>query len=205
MKLIVATHNRGKAVEIREMLAGLNIEPLSLEEVGYHDEIIEDGHTYFANSMKKARALQPRFPDNAILADDSGLEVFHLDNRPGIHSARYAGPKPVQGAMINKLLQEMHEVPANRRGARFVCVMVMLLPDGMVFTSRGECYGVIGTTPRGANGFGFDPVFLPVEFQFQHTLAELPLDIKNQISHRSRALSGVKDMLSELPIFYGKS
>ena len=205
MKLIVATHNRGKVVEIRGLLTGLDIEPLSLEDVGYHDEIVEDGLTYFANSLIKARALQPHFPDNAILADDSGLEVFYLDNRPGIHSARYAGPKPIQGAMVNKLLHEMDEVPANRRGARFVSVMVMLLPDGMLFTSRGECYGVIGTSPRGSNGFGFDPVFLPVEFQFQHTMAELPLDIKNQISHRARALSGVKDMLSELPILRDKS
>lgn len=205
MKLIVATHNQGKVVEIRDMLSGLDIEPLSLDDVGYHDEIVEDGQTYFANSLKKALALKPIFPDNAIIADDSGLEVFHLDNRPGIHSARYAGPKPIQGAMINKLLMEMQGVPDNKRGARFVSVMVMLLPDGMVFTSRGECYGIIGTFPRGSNGFGFDPVFLPVEFQFQHTMAELPLDIKNRISHRSRALSGVKDMLSELPHLQRKS
>ena len=200
MKLIVATHNKGKVEEIREMFAGLSVEPQSLEDVGYRDDIVEDGSTYFANSLKKARTLHAKYPATTILADDSGLEVFALDNRPGIHSARYAGPKPVQNDMINKLLAELDDVPDNRRGARFVCVMVMLLPDGMVFTSRGECYGVIGRFPRGNNGFGFDPVFLPVEFGYRHTMAELPIDIKNEVSHRSRALSGVKSMLAELSV-----
>ncbi|OHD56258.1 MAG: hypothetical protein A2Y33_00375 [Spirochaetes bacterium GWF1_51_8] len=198
MKLIVATHNHGKVEEIREMFAGLEFEPKSLKDVGFTDEIVEDGNTYFSNSLKKARTIHAKYPGSIVLADDSGLEVFYLDNRPGIHSARYAGPKPIQSDMVNKLLLELNGVPDEKRGARFVCVMVMLLPDGMVFTSRGECYGMIGNFPRGNNGFGFDPVFLPVEFQYRFSMAELPTEIKNQVSHRSRALSGVKSMLAEL-------
>lgn len=198
MKLLAATHNKGKLKEIRAILDGSPVEVVSLDDVGYADDIPETGQSFFENASIKARTLKELFPDYYVLADDSGLEVDALNGAPGVRSARYAGDNSTQLQLINKLLGEMTGIPSPARSARFVCVMVLISPEGIIHSSRGECPGAISFSPAGSNGFGYDPVFLPSEFGYAHTLAEVPDELKNRISHRARALSNIRAILTEI-------
>lgn len=198
MKLLVATHNRGKVKEISAILDGSGIEVSSLSDIGYEDDIPETGLSFFENASIKSKTLHKLYPDSYVLADDSGLEVDALDGAPGIYSARYAGENSTQIQLINKLLQQMNGIPFDKRSARFVCVMALIAPDGTVYSSRGECEGAIAFAPRGILGFGYDPVFLPSELGSAVTLAEVPEDVKNRISHRGRALSNIRAILEEI-------
>lgn len=193
MRLIAATSNPHKLSEIRSMLKSATV--LGLQDIGYYDEIVEDGSSFFENASIKANAIRKIEKNALILADDSGLEVDFLRGAPGIYSARYAGENATQEDLINKLLSEMKGVPKLRRSARFVCTMVLILPNGKTHAVEGICGGRISNYPKGENGFGYDPVFLAEDFGFRKTLAQLSAEEKNQISHRSRALKQMTSFL----------
>jgi XTP/dITP diphosphohydrolase len=198
--LVMATRNAGKVRELRDLLQGLGIELLSLVDFPDLPEIPEEGATFADNAGTKAREVA-RLTHLPALADDSGLEVAALKGRPGVYSARYAqdrtGPQaPTDPDNWGKLLEEMAGVPQEERGARFVCEIALALPDGRVFTARGECGGAIALEPRGNHGFGYDPVFWVPEYG--RTMAELGPEVKNRISHRARALAALREILVSL-------
>jgi XTP/dITP diphosphohydrolase len=200
LTLVMATHNPGKVRELAALLGDLEVRLLSLADFPEIPDISEEGATFAQNARAKARAVA-RLTGLLALADDSGLEVEALGGRPGVHSARYAvdltgGASPTDRDNWMKLLKEMAGIPWERRSARFVCVAALAWPDGRVHTTRGECAGVISFEPKGEQGFGYDPVFWVPEFE--RTMAELPPAVKNQISHRARALAALKEMLNSL-------
>lgn len=184
-RLLVATRNRGKLKEIRAVLDGLVEELLCVADLPELQETVEDGATFVDNALKKAReaCLASGLP---VLADDSGLVVDGLDGRPGVLSARFAGPAADDAANNHKLLAELALLPMASRKAAFVCVMAFVHPDGTEQTFQGIVSGRILDGLRGEGGFGYDPLFLVDGFQ--QTMAELSLDEKNHISHRGQAL-----------------
>ncbi len=195
IKLLVATNNPGKIREYLEMLADL---PLSitfpaLEEMHLH--VVESGRTFDENARIKALAFA-QASGLLTLADDSGLEVDALGGAPGVHSARYAGPDATDIDRNQKLLAELADIAPEQRSARFRCVVALAQPDGTVHIAEGTCEGEIGLSPRGAHGFGYDPVFI-VQGQGGLTMAELQPEVKNQISHRGRALRAARPILHE--------
>lgn len=191
MRLLIATTNPGKVREYRALLNGLNIELVGLQDVGISTDVEETGATYEENALLKARAYV-EMSGLPTLADDSGLEVDALNGRPGVHSARYAPDSPTR---IKKLLAEMINVPDDQRQARFQCVIAVAWPDGRLDITRGTCEGIIAHEARGNNGFGFDPVFYMAEHGA--TMAELPEDFKNTISHRARAGQAIRAILEK--------
>lgn len=184
MKIVCATHNKGKLKELKAMLEPLGYEVLSAAECGYTDEPEENGSTFYENARIKAAAILeatglPSF------ADDSGLEVDALGGAPGVYSARYGGFDDDR-ERNDYLLRNLEGIPASERGARFVCCLVCLWPDGRELRAEGTCEGEILTAPRGDGGFGYDPVFhIPY---LGKTMAELTMEEKNRISHRAAAL-----------------
>ncbi len=192
MRLLIATTNPGKVREYQKLLDGLAYELVSLSDVGIAQEVDETGATYEENAVLKAREYAA-LSGQLTLADDSGLEVDALSGRPGVQSARYAPDSPMR---IRKLLAEMEQVPDDRRSARFQCAIALAQPDGHVDLTTGTCEGRIAQEARGANGFGFDPVFyLP---EPGATMAELPEDFKNTISHRARAAQKMRPILERI-------
>lgn len=191
MQLILATNNQNKLRELREMLAELPLEVLSQAEAGFTIEVEETGKTFSENAELKARALWETANNAGIvcytLADDSGLCVDALHDAPGVYSHRYAGADASDADRNAKLLAALAETPAGARGARFVCAMALVAPDGTVQCFQGAVHGEIGFAPRGENGFGYDPLFYVGERSF----AELSAAEKNTISHRKRALEQV--------------
>jgi XTP/dITP diphosphohydrolase len=192
MRLLIATTNPGKVREYQQLLNGLNCGLVGLTEVGITQDVAETGTTYEANALLKAREYAA-LSGLLTLADDSGLEVAALDGRPGLHSARYAPDSP---ARIQRLLAEMQNMPSGRRSARFQCVIALAWPDGHSEVTSGTCEGWITTEARGSNGFGFDPVFYVPERDM--TMAELPDDVKNQISHRAHAAQKMRPILARI-------
>lgn len=182
-KIILATNNKGKISEIKDMLAPLGFEVISMKDAGIDAEIEETGVTFKANAYIKARYIYDR-TKTAVIADDSGLEVDYLNGAPGVYSHRYAGENATDEDRFNKLLSELEGVPDNERTAAFVCVMCYIDENGKEKFVRGECSGKIGYEPIGKNGFGYDPVFMFGD----KSLAEMSSKEKNQISHRARAL-----------------
>ncbi|HHX14088.1 MAG TPA: RdgB/HAM1 family non-canonical purine NTP pyrophosphatase [Clostridiales bacterium] len=196
MDLIVATRNRHKIEEIEVITEAFGFRLLSLDDVGLTDlELIEDGTTFEENSLKKARAVFEQGA-GAVLADDSGLAVDFLEGAPGVHSARFAGESADDQQNNCKLLRLLAGLPAEKRTARFICVMTLLGVDSQPLIARGECAGQILKTQRGNAGFGYDPLFLPAG-QSQ-TFAEMPSSIKNRISHRAMALRELGRLIGEL-------
>jgi XTP/dITP diphosphohydrolase len=190
--LLVASTNPGKLVELREMMADLPVKWLSLADVGLdHMDVEESGDSFAANAIIKARAYCEA-SGLPTLADDSGIVVDALDGEPGIHSARYAPTSEERNA---KLLKAIEGVPYEQRSARFVAVIALVTPDGITVTAEGRVEGHIADAPRGANGFGYDPIFLLGDGQ---TMAELPSFEKNEISHRGRALAKLHPILRSL-------
>lgn len=184
MQLLIATHNRGKLREYQEILAGLPYDLVTLDEVGIHDDVEETGATFAENAQIKATEYARR-SGLLTLADDSGLQVDALDGEPGVRSKRYAGDGASDADRVVFLLAKLRDVPREQRAARFRCVIVIASPRGDTHTFDGTCEGEIAFTPRGTNGFGYDPVFLfPARGV---TMAELPSEEKNRISHRARA------------------
>jgi len=192
-KLFVATANAGKLREIRDLLKG--IEVFGLRDLPFDIDIEEDGETFRANAFKKADVLMKRL-GVPVLSDDSGLVVDALGGRPGVYSARFAGENASDEENTKKLLSELCDVADKDRSARFVCVMCLAMPDGTVHYAEGESDGVILRTPRGENGFGYDPVFYVPEFD--KTFSELTLEEKNTISHRARALAKMRKIIERV-------
>jgi XTP/dITP diphosphohydrolase len=191
-EVVIATRNSGKLREIRQILAPLELRILSLQDFPEIPEILEDGQTFAENAVKKATAVARRTGRMAI-ADDSGLTVNALEGRPGVFSSRYAGENATDADRYQKLLEEMARVPKGRRGAAFICALAVSSPEGKVEIVEGECRGEIASAPRGAQGFGYDPVFFLPELG--KTMAEVEPEVKNRISHRARALERLMQVL----------
>lgn len=194
-KILVATSNPGKLREYRLLLADLPIEVVSLTEAGVTETVEETGQTFAENAVLKAKTYA-RQTGLITLADDSGLEVDALGGQPGVRSSRFAGPGANDRQRIELLLHNLAQVPWERRTARFKAVVALATPDGHVETFEGVCEGFITDVPRGRHGFGYDPVFyLP---ELGRTMAELPPEVKNQISHRARALQAARPAVARL-------
>ena len=184
MKVILASKNQHKLTELSAILSQLGFEIALESEYGLDIDVEETGTTFEENSFLKADAVM-KASGLPVLADDSGLMVDALDGAPGVYSARY-GHKASDKERTAYLLENMKDVQEGKRGAKFVCVITCLFPDGRKIVARGECPGVIARAPHGENGFGYDPVFYLPELGM--TYAELPSEQKNAISHRARAL-----------------
>ncbi len=191
-ELVLATRNRHKGEELAALLGDLGITIRTLDEFPDAPDVVEDGDTCEANAIKKARAIA-QFTGLPAVADDTGLEVDALDGRPGIYAARYAGEEATYEDNCRKLLQELMGVPRERRTARFLTVAAIALPSGEVRVAQGALDGVIAEEASGTLGFGYDPVFLIPELG--KTLAELPADKKNCISHRAKAFRKMREIL----------
>jgi XTP/dITP diphosphohydrolase len=197
-KLLVATHNQGKVREYRALLADLSIEVTYLDAEGVLFEAEETGQTFAENAIMKAQAYAAH---TGLLtwADDSGLEVDALNGAPGVLSARYGAPAATNDTeRYQLLLARLAGVPDARRTARFRCVVALAWPDGRVVTTDGACEGRIAHAPAGQHGFGYDPIFLVADFDYQQTMAELDPDLKNQVSHRGRAAQAAREALARL-------
>ena len=195
VKAVIASKNRDKVAEIKEILAMPGLELVTFEEVGVWPEVEETGSSFCENAMIKAKELAGRL-GIAALADDSGLEVDALGGAPGVRSARYAGAGADDRANNEKLLKEVAEIPGGKRTARFKCCAVYFNPRGRVLSAEGTLEGEIGREPRGGHGFGYDPLFIPAGHS--QTLAELGSEVKNEISHRAKAFRLLRLELEEL-------
>lgn len=198
--LVMATRNPGKVRELQELLHDTGVTLLSLADFPEIPDIPEEAFTFAENAATKAQAVA-RLSGYPALADDSGLAVDALGGAPGVFSARYAqdrtAPRPPADAdNWSKLLEEMRDVPWEARTARFVCEIALALPDGRLFRAHGECEGFIAPSPQGDHGFGYDPVFWVPEHGA--TMAQLGPAVKNQISHRARALAAFRNLLASV-------
>ena len=192
-ELLVASGNKGKLREFGELLKGVVDTILSPADFPGLPEVEEDGATFEENAIKKARSAA-LYTGRPVLADDSGLSVDFLSGRPGVYSARFAGEGASDADNNALLLRELAGVPTEKRGGAFHCVIALCQPDGSCQTFDGSLPGVILEAPRGEGGFGYDPLFLVPEYG--QTFSELPLEIKNAISHRGRAMQMLKAALS---------
>ena len=194
-RLLLATTNKGKAAEYRDLLKGLDLELLTLDQAGISREAEEDSNTFEGNARSKAE-FYAALSGLLTLADDSGLEVDALGGEPGVRSSRYAGDNATDPERVNFLLNKLRDIPRDRRQARFRCVIAIAQPGRPTQTAEGTCQGFIALEPKGDNGFGYDPVFyLP---DYNKTIAELPPKIKNRISHRGRAAAKARHLLVNL-------
>lgn len=194
-KIIFATGNANKMVEVRMILADCGYEIVSMKEAGIDIDIVEDGKTFEENAIIKATAISKTKEAEGcvVLADDSGLEVDYMDGAPGIYSARWQGedtPYSIKNQMIIDALADAKE---EERTARFVCAIAAAFSDGTVTTRRGIIEGMIAHQPAGEHGFGYDPIFFLPEYG--KTTAELAPEDKNKISHRGRALEMIREVL----------
>ena len=195
-KLVLSTDNKHKIKEIKDILKDLDIEVLSKAEIALKDfNVLEDGRTLEENSIKKAKALKEK-TSFMVMADDSGLFVESLDGDPGVYSARYAGEEANDAKNNEKLLEKMKDIPLEKRNASFFSVIAIITEENEVLTAKGECKGHIAFKASGFNDFGYDPLFIPDGYD--KTFAELSSDIKNNISHRSRALEEIKKTIINL-------
>lgn len=194
-KIIFATQNQGKVKEIKKILEGMPVEVLTMDEAGIDIEIEENGKTFEENAVIKAEALKV-YTDAIILADDSGLEIDCLNKEPGVYSARYLGKDTPYEVKNQIILDRLKDVEQENRTARFVCAIAAAGKDMETMTTLGTIEGYIGHEARGANGFGYDPIFY-VEGTSKST-AELTPDEKNAISHRAKALNAMKEKLKEI-------
>ncbi len=184
-ELIVASRNKGKIGEIKELLAGLPFKVTSLFDYPDLPDVVEDGKTYTANAAKKAVEIS-RLTGKLAVSDDSGIEVKALNNAPGIYSARFAGKGASERQKNNKLLRMLKDVPMSKRQARYRCFIALADKGKLLAVVNGQCSGRIALKEMGKNGFGFDPLFHLN--RYQKTFGELPPTIKSKISHRARAL-----------------
>ena len=191
-KIIFATGNEGKMREVRMILGDQGIQVISMKEAGVTAEADENGTTFEENAIIKAKEIMEKTGE-IVLADDSGLEVDALGGEPGIYSARYMGYDTSYHIKNNSLIERLEGKTGEERSARFVCVIAACFPDGRVLTTRGTMEGQIGYEEKGENGFGYDPVFYLPEYQCYS--AELPLEEKNKLSHRGKALRLMKEAL----------
>jgi len=191
VKIVLATNNAHKLDEIRVMLSDLNVEILSLQDIGYSEDIAETEDSLEGNAFLKAQHIADRY-DYAVIADDSGLEVDALDGAPGVYSARYAGPPRDDNRNMDKLLLDLKSVALDKRTARFASVIAFVNNETRV-SFKGIVEGKISSEKSGNAGFGYDPIFIP-DGQDQ-SFAELGEEIKNSMSHRRNAVDLLKEFL----------
>ena len=191
-QIIFATGNKDKMREIREIMADVDVEVLSMKEAGIVVDVVEDGDTFEANSLIKAKAIA-EYTDAIVLADDSGLEIDYLDKAPGVYSARFMGEDTSYDIKNQALIDKLDGVPKEKRTARFVCAIGAVLPNKETLVVRETMEGYIGYEIAGENGFGYDPIFYLDEFGCSS--AALSREQKNEISHRGKALRAMKDIL----------
>lgn len=194
MKIVVATNNKGKVREIKDILEGYEV--VSQSELGIDIDAEETGTTFAENALIKARAIKEFTKDCAIIADDSGLVVDALGGDPGLYSSRYAGEGCTPDQCIDKLLESLKNVSDSERDAYFISVIALIMPDGQEYTFEGRCDGSIAHERHGLGGFGYDPVFYIKEQG--KTFSELGDSVKNTLSHRYKALVKVKEFLAKL-------
>ena len=196
MKLLIATHNKGKIKELKNFLADLDLEIKGLDDFRNISEVCETGETFSENAVLKAKSYAVQTGLWA-LADDSGLEVEALSDQPGVFSARYAGENANDAENTAKLLNELSKTGSENRRARFVCRMAIADENGKIkFEAEGVCEGSIAVNISGTNGFGYDPVFIPAGFG--QTFGELSEDFKRKLSHRARAMKKIIEYLSRI-------
>ena len=200
-KLILASNNKKKIKEMKEILKEIDIEVRSLEDERINIDVVEDGKTFEENAKKKAKEiyeylLERKDSNFIVLADDSGLEVNYLNGEPGIYSARYAGEHGNDSKNNEKLLNKLKGVLKSNRGAKFICQLAMFTDNGEYFKVTGEVEGYIIEELHGDGGFGYDPLFFyePLD----KTFAELTSEEKNEISHRGKALKELKKVINKL-------
>ncbi|MEE3421051.1 MAG: XTP/dITP diphosphatase [Lachnospiraceae bacterium] len=193
-RIIFATHNENKLIEIREILADLDVEVVSMREAGVDVDIVENGKTFLENALIKARTVHEATGE-MTMADDSGLVVDALDGQPGIYSARWMGEDTSYHIKNGKLVELIQGVPDEKRSARFVCAIACVLADGRELTTEETFEGRIGYEEKGENGFGYDPIFYVPEKGCYS--AELSPEEKNAISHRGKALRAMRKKLEE--------
>ena len=194
-EIIIATGNKHKVEEISAMLKDLNIKVVPMSDLASFPKTIEDGETLKDNAAKKAREAA-EFYKKWALADDTGLEVDYLNGAPGVYSARYAGEPCTYEDNNKKLLSALSGVPKEKRTAKFRCVIAIASPTGEMFFADGEIFGIISDVLSGTNGFGYDPVFFVPEQN--KTFAELSAGVKNEISHRAKALKKAKEIIRKI-------
>ncbi|MCD6082877.1 XTP/dITP diphosphatase [Candidatus Aerophobetes bacterium] len=200
MELVVATRNKDKVREIKELLSDLKVRILTHEDFPNFPSVVEDGKSLKENALKKARAIA-KFTGKLALADDSGLEVEALGGAPGVFSSRFAGENATYEDNNQKLLSLLKGVPPEKRGAVFRCVIAIIDPEGREVVVEGVCRGRITEKPKGKEGFGYDPVFEPEGSE--RTFAQMSLEEKNRISHRAKALKKAKEALRKLKVLSG--
>lgn len=194
-KIIFATGNENKMKEIRMILADLGIPIESMREAGIKTDVVEDGGTFEENALIKATEIAKEVPGCVVLADDSGLEIDYLNKEPGIYSARYAGTDTPYDIKNQLLLERLEGVPDEKRTARFVCAVAAAFPDGSTEVVRGTIEGRIGYDQMGEHGFGYDPIFYVPEYGC--TTAEMDPELKNQLSHRGKALRMMRELMEK--------
>ncbi len=194
MKIIIATGNAGKMKEIKSIFNNSEYEVVSMKEEGISAEVDENGATFEENALIKAREIA-KISGHIVLADDSGLEVDALNKEPGIYSARYMGEDTPYSVKNANIIERLEGVEFEKRTARFVCAVAAVYPDGKEMVVRETMEGYIGYEEKGANGFGYDPIFYLKEFD--KTSAEISLEEKNEISHRGKAFRAIKVMMEQ--------
>lgn len=195
MRLIIATRNKGKLREIKDILKELNSEIISLADLKQKFRIIENGLTFLENASKKALIVSKIYTTDYILGEDSGLEVVYLDGAPGVYSKRYAGKGATYIKNNTKLLKALKGISQKKRGAQYRCCLVLAKSGKVIEVFQGKLKGLISTNSRGKGGFGYDPVFyLPA---YEKTVAQLSLGVKNKISHRAKAFGKLKKYLKK--------
>lgn len=194
-RLIFATGNQNKLKEIKEIFADLPFEIVSMKEAGIVSDPDENGTTFEENALIKARDVFSRCHET-VMSDDSGLEIDYLNKEPGVHSARFMGHDTSYDLKNAELLRRLTGVPFEQRTARFVCACALILPDGTEHVVRETMEGHIASSPSGANGFGYDPIFIPDGYDV--TSADISPDEKNRISHRGKALRSMYQYLTHV-------
>ena len=200
-KIIFATGNAHKMIEIRMILEDLGMEILSQKEAGITADVVEDGKTFEENALIKATKIaevaanMPKYKNAVVLADDSGLEIDYLNKEPGIYSARYMGEDTSYHIKNQNLIDRLDGVPDEKRTARFVCAIAAAFPDGSSEVVRGTMEGIIGYEIAGENGFGYDPIFYLPEYGC--TSAQLAPEKKNELSHRGEGLRKMRKILEK--------
>lgn len=199
--IIFATSNEGKVREVKAIMAESGYDVISLKQAGIKADIEENGTTFEENALIKAKGIHEisgqmeAYKDAIVVADDSGLEIDYLNGEPGIYSARYLGEDTSYDYKNGIILERMKDVGKSERSARFVCAMAAVFPDGTSLCERGTMEGEIAYSIEGSNGFGYDPIFyLP---QYEQTSAQIAPELKNEISHRGKALRQIRDRINE--------
>ena len=194
MEIVIATSNQNKLKEFKALLKGHAVTILSLKDFPHIPPVVEDGRSFYENALKKATTVAHR-TGKFVIADDSGLEVEYLEGKPGVYSSRFAGEDASDDENNAKLLKELQDVPFDKRGACFKCVLVMAKPEGKTASVEGECKGIITDELRGHYGFGYDPLFLVLDHD--KTFSEIKPEEKIKISHRAKAFQKLLKLLPD--------